>query len=372
MPLIKSGSKQAMSNNISTEMKAGRPQKQAIAIAYATKRKAGKRKKMASGGMVSEMFIDPLDGQDANADALSEEMTTRKRDTMEAVMRAQADAEGSGHKASRVGGDKPHYTGIERTFADGGEVDDGEDEKEGAQVGQLLDDQDQMLKHGVQADPQDPYGGYARGGLVDNHSSYGNENQLLGKIKGEMGSKSMPMDPIGNEDSIKRKEMMNEGSKASGRMMQGDDENIVASIMRNRGMKSASKHESYGEQDQMYADGGPVDMDDDWDAIGQLHDGSGEMYNEHTEAPELRKWVDENPHQMARGGLVESIMKGRMSKKTPLNDNPNEFQDEEPKDDFSLSHTVADPEHDVDDMHNDKGIISQIMTKRKMSKRSRS
>jgi hypothetical protein len=41
MPLIKSGSKKAISQNIRTEMKAGRPQKQAIAIALSVARKSG-------------------------------------------------------------------------------------------------------------------------------------------------------------------------------------------------------------------------------------------------------------------------------------------------------------------------------------------
>ena len=41
MPLVKSKSKKAMSENISREMHAGKPQKQAVAIAYAVKRKAG-------------------------------------------------------------------------------------------------------------------------------------------------------------------------------------------------------------------------------------------------------------------------------------------------------------------------------------------
>lgn len=39
--LRKSTSKQAFSQNVATEMNAGRPQKQAVAIAYAVKRKAG-------------------------------------------------------------------------------------------------------------------------------------------------------------------------------------------------------------------------------------------------------------------------------------------------------------------------------------------
>lgn len=41
MPLIKSKSKEAMSRNIEAEVSAGKPQKQAVAIAYSVKRKAG-------------------------------------------------------------------------------------------------------------------------------------------------------------------------------------------------------------------------------------------------------------------------------------------------------------------------------------------
>lgn len=44
MPLIKSGSKKAIGENIRTEMHAGKPQKQAIAIAYSVARKLKKRK----------------------------------------------------------------------------------------------------------------------------------------------------------------------------------------------------------------------------------------------------------------------------------------------------------------------------------------
>jgi hypothetical protein len=44
--LKKSKSKKAFSENIKTEMKAGKPQKQSVAIAYAVKRKAeGKKSK---------------------------------------------------------------------------------------------------------------------------------------------------------------------------------------------------------------------------------------------------------------------------------------------------------------------------------------
>jgi hypothetical protein len=44
MPLRKGGGKKVRSANIATEIKAGRPRKQAIAIAYAVQRRGSKKK----------------------------------------------------------------------------------------------------------------------------------------------------------------------------------------------------------------------------------------------------------------------------------------------------------------------------------------
>lgn len=49
MPLLKSRSKKAFAHNIKAEIEAGKPQKQAVAIAYSEKRRAHK---MAEGGEV--------------------------------------------------------------------------------------------------------------------------------------------------------------------------------------------------------------------------------------------------------------------------------------------------------------------------------
>jgi len=45
MPLVKSKSKKAFKKNVKAEIKAGKPPKQAVAIAYSVKRRAGKKKK---------------------------------------------------------------------------------------------------------------------------------------------------------------------------------------------------------------------------------------------------------------------------------------------------------------------------------------
>lgn len=50
MPLKTSTSKEAFSQNIGTEMRAGKPHDQAVAIAYAKKREAMRRKKLWRGG----------------------------------------------------------------------------------------------------------------------------------------------------------------------------------------------------------------------------------------------------------------------------------------------------------------------------------
>jgi hypothetical protein len=44
MPLIKSTSKQAFTKNVKKEIAAGKPPKQAVAIAYSTKRAAASKK----------------------------------------------------------------------------------------------------------------------------------------------------------------------------------------------------------------------------------------------------------------------------------------------------------------------------------------
>jgi hypothetical protein len=75
MPLIKSKSDKAFKSNIKTEIAAGKPQKQAVAIAYSTKREA----KKASGGSIKKGLYENINAK------------------------RQRISEGSGEKMRRVG-----------------------------------------------------------------------------------------------------------------------------------------------------------------------------------------------------------------------------------------------------------------------------
>lgn len=48
MPLVRSTSKRALRENVKREIEAGKPQDQAVAIAYAEERRAKKRKRRES------------------------------------------------------------------------------------------------------------------------------------------------------------------------------------------------------------------------------------------------------------------------------------------------------------------------------------
>lgn len=58
MPLVQGKAPKSFSSNVSTEMHAGKPQNQALAIAYAVKRKNAK--KMAHGGVVENEKLRPM------------------------------------------------------------------------------------------------------------------------------------------------------------------------------------------------------------------------------------------------------------------------------------------------------------------------
>jgi hypothetical protein len=92
MPLIKSKSDKAFKHNIEAEIHAGKPQKQAVAIAYATKNAA----KKAIGGRMSEdprKYDSPTELSEAKSYNFARRIPPNKYDVNEsdaAAMRAVA------------------------------------------------------------------------------------------------------------------------------------------------------------------------------------------------------------------------------------------------------------------------------------------
>lgn len=70
MPLIQGKSEKSFSKNVSTEMESGKPQKQALAIAYSVKRKAQKK---AKGGMIKDA-VEPAGIEHHGAPTYVQEM----------------------------------------------------------------------------------------------------------------------------------------------------------------------------------------------------------------------------------------------------------------------------------------------------------
>ena len=96
MPLLKGKSKKAFGKNVETEMEHGKPQKQALAIAFKMKQRS---KKMAEGGKVGGM--DPSDKDDKMM-AKGGEMKSKRERALEAF-HGKMMAEGGmidGHQAS--------------------------------------------------------------------------------------------------------------------------------------------------------------------------------------------------------------------------------------------------------------------------------
>jgi hypothetical protein len=101
MPLIKSKSKKAFEKNISTEVRSGKPVKQAVAIAYSVKRSA----KKAEGGSLKAVDRDENPGLAKLPTEVRNKMGYMKNGGLYANIHAKREriAEGSGERMRKVG-----------------------------------------------------------------------------------------------------------------------------------------------------------------------------------------------------------------------------------------------------------------------------
>jgi hypothetical protein len=101
MPLIKSKSEKAFKKNISTEVKSGRPVKQAVAIAYSVKRDA----KKAKGGSLKSVDKEQNPGLAKLPTEVRNKMGYMKNGGLYANIHAKREriSQGSGEKMRKVG-----------------------------------------------------------------------------------------------------------------------------------------------------------------------------------------------------------------------------------------------------------------------------
>lgn len=116
MPLMHGGSKQAFQSNIKAEMGAGKPQKQALAIAYSMKKRA---KKMNKGGEVTDGAQPSAAHGSADAIARLEAIRMKAMQTASEDNAWQDEMEHPEVEA-QMDAKKESFEG----FADGGMVDD--------------------------------------------------------------------------------------------------------------------------------------------------------------------------------------------------------------------------------------------------------
>lgn len=76
-PLTKSTSKKAFSKNIKAEVGAGKPVKQAVAIAYSEKREAGKKQGTSDGYMVKTPGRIRQPGKEISKTRVGNDMTNK-------------------------------------------------------------------------------------------------------------------------------------------------------------------------------------------------------------------------------------------------------------------------------------------------------
>lgn len=113
-PLIYGKSPIAFSKNVKEEIESGKPQKQALAIAYAIKRRAAARKK-AFGGNIQKDVMSSNDEDMANEDKMYESISKR--------MFLEEGDEEEDEKENEENLNPTLAQAIMRKYADGGQVD---------------------------------------------------------------------------------------------------------------------------------------------------------------------------------------------------------------------------------------------------------
>lgn len=213
MPLMKGKSKQAFSKNVETEMNAGKPQKQALAIAYSMKKKA---KKMAEGGMAdSRLQSDAHESEMDHADGAGPEMDHANLDLshQSAAEKHNAAAMSEDERAlNQHGADEQGPDGT--MMAEGGQITDNEQDEAHMEdmVGRIMAKRQQH---------------FSEGGKVANRTDIDTADHMPAQYD----------DLVLRDDLESSSDGANNGDHLGNDQEDKDREDIVSRVMRSRAKK---------------------------------------------------------------------------------------------------------------------------------------
>lgn len=277
MPLIKSSSKKAFEQNVEREMDSGKPQKQALAIAYDIKRR-NKRKKMAEGGAISASNEKRPMPDDKHNDSKMASHNSSKKPLVESswtdsptVKQAQKPSHTklsrprmveSSVIRSKMHDDEEHM--MSRMEPDGygkqpSKVLDEEDaDKSGPQV------PDMQRQHNNSRKP------YAKGGMINNKVSMKAAEEDHEEHPAGLESDDDQMRPKESDYMSDHEQMLAEGGEIHREMMiQPEDEaeeehhdSIAAAIMARKERQTRTHSDSDMDRMIRMAEGGQVDIEE--------------------------------------------------------------------------------------------------------------
>lgn len=281
MPLMQSKSKKAFADNVASEINAGKPQDQSLAIAYDVKRRASKKKKLASGGTVESgsptmNYADggpvsasnekrPMPGSLANSAKMARMNSGDKPASQDKWTDSPTVAQA--RKPSRVPLSRPRIAGNGDSFSvrDRDLLDKEREQMEAFAPGEYseqpskaLDEKDPM-KMGPSANDHDEVQhnngkrAYAKGGMINEVVSMNDAEEDELEHPAGLSSDNSSMRPKGYMDEHDPNQYAEGGAITHEMMMQPEPEaeeehadSIAAAIMAKR---------------RKYADGGHVDID---------------------------------------------------------------------------------------------------------------
>lgn len=276
MPLMPGKSKKAFSENVATEMKHGKPQPQALAIAYSVKRKNGK-KKMAEGGMVNESaksehrpMPDERDKDSAEVSRNSGKKASSEDSWTDqpTVKQAQKPSLTRLSRPRMVGSDAFSVRTREEVDADMDRMDSMPPESPEAQPPKKYDEEDAAKSGPKVPDMQDEHSNhrkpYAKGGMI-------NEEVSIKDADEDHAEHPAGLESDDDEMSPPEKEFM-AGHFAEGGEVSPEDEemeehhsSITAAIMAKRDRMKAMIDSGAMDEDHAvhgYAEGGEVNGHD--------------------------------------------------------------------------------------------------------------